>query len=185
MPATKILWGQIFLVTTTALAGVWGATQWTAWRLGFQQPLGPPWFLIAGEPVYLPPSFFWWCSSTMLMRRESSATRVFVEGAVIASSGGVASIAIDFRLSVRRAREASGVTTQGSARWATSAEVRSAGLLNHDGAVLGGVSTPIICGTAVPNMPTRSGKGMGLVVPTLLTWPGSAIVTTSRAKTGI
>jgi len=24
--------------------------------------------------------------------------------------------------------------------------------------------------------PTRSGKGVGLVVPTLLTWPGSAIV---------
>ena len=32
--------------------------------------------------------------------------------------------------------------------------------------------------------PTRSGKGVGLVIPTLLTWPGSASSTTSRARTG-
>jgi hypothetical protein len=36
------------------------ATQWTAWRLGFQPQLGQPWFNIwPGMPVYLPQAFFW------------------------------------------------------------------------------------------------------------------------------
>ena len=39
------------------------------------------------------------------------------------------------------------------------------GYLRHDG------PEHVLCFA-----PTRSGKGVGLVVPTLLTWPGSAIV---------
>ena len=46
--ATKILWGQILVVFAIVLATIWGATQWTAWRLGFQPQLGPPWFELAG-----------------------------------------------------------------------------------------------------------------------------------------
>jgi type IV secretion system protein VirD4 len=34
--ATKILWGQISIVIGIVLATMWIATQWTAWRLGFQ-----------------------------------------------------------------------------------------------------------------------------------------------------
>ena len=30
MPATKILWGQIFTVLLIVLAATWGATEWTA-----------------------------------------------------------------------------------------------------------------------------------------------------------
>ena len=40
MNATKILWGQILLVSIVVLAFVWVATEWTAWRLGFQPQLG-------------------------------------------------------------------------------------------------------------------------------------------------
>ena len=61
MSATKILWGQIVVVCLIVLVTIWGSTQWTAWRLGFQAELGPPWFELArGVPVYLPPTFFWW-----------------------------------------------------------------------------------------------------------------------------
>jgi type IV secretory pathway TraG/TraD family ATPase VirD4 len=42
--ATKILWGQILTVFAIVLATTWGATQWTAWRLGFQPQLGAAWF---------------------------------------------------------------------------------------------------------------------------------------------
>jgi type IV secretory pathway TraG/TraD family ATPase VirD4 len=60
MSATKILWGQI-TVFALVLIPVWGATQWTAWRLGFQPQLGHPGFeLWLGIPVYVPPAFFWW-----------------------------------------------------------------------------------------------------------------------------
>ena len=58
MSATKILWGQITIVVLIVLATTWAATQWTAWRLGFQPQLGQPWFqIVPGMPVYLPPAF--------------------------------------------------------------------------------------------------------------------------------
>ena len=41
----RILWGQILVVFTIVIhVTLWTATQWTAWRLGYQPPLGPPWF---------------------------------------------------------------------------------------------------------------------------------------------
>ncbi len=36
------------------LVGLWGATEWTAMRLGFQPALGPAWLFGAGVPVYEP-----------------------------------------------------------------------------------------------------------------------------------
>src|ERR1700687_1475577 len=61
MTGTKILWGQMTLSLAAVLAGLWGATEWTAMRLGFQPALGPAWFLTAGVPVYEPYLFFaWW-----------------------------------------------------------------------------------------------------------------------------
>jgi hypothetical protein len=40
LPATKILWGQILVVSLVVLAATWAATQWTAWRLGYADVLG-------------------------------------------------------------------------------------------------------------------------------------------------
>jgi hypothetical protein len=38
------------------LGTTWAATQWTAWRLGFQPQLGQPWFQIVPEMrVHIPP----------------------------------------------------------------------------------------------------------------------------------
>ena len=45
------MWGQIIVVFSIVLVAVWGATQWTAWRLGFQAQLGNPWFELGGLPV--------------------------------------------------------------------------------------------------------------------------------------
>ena len=60
MSATRILWGQVLIVFLIVLAATWGATQWTAWRLGYQPELGHPWFELIGVPVYWPPVFYWW-----------------------------------------------------------------------------------------------------------------------------
>lgn len=132
MSATKILWGQITTVFLIVLFTTWGATQWTAWRLGFQAQLGTPWFDLAGWPVYYPPAFFWWWYFY-----DAYAPPIFVEGAVIAASGGFISIAVAIAMSVWRAREAKNVETYGSARWAELREVKAAGLLGPDGVVLG------------------------------------------------
>jgi type IV secretion system protein VirD4 len=175
MTATKILWGQILVVCAIVLATLWAATQWTGWRLGFQPQLGTPWFDVAGVPVYVPLAFFWWW-----YHYDAYAPRIFIEGAAIAGSGGFASIGIAIGMSVWRAREAQTVTTYGSARWATKAEVRTAGLITPDGVVLGRFARDYVRHDGPEHVlcfaPTRSGKGVGLVIPTLLTWPGSAIV---------
>lgn len=175
MSATKILWGQITVVFLIVLATTWAATQWTAWRLGFQPQLGASWFDLAGVPFYFPPSFFWWWYSY-----DAYAPPIFVEGAYIAASGGFISIAVAIGMSVWRAREAKNVETYGSARWATPNEVKSAGLLGPDGVVLGKLDRDYLRHDGPEHVlcfaPTRSGKGVGLVVPSLLTWPGSAIV---------
>ncbi len=175
MPATKILWGQILIVVLIVLAAVWGATQWTAWRLAFQPELGPAWFRVGSWPVYTPPAFFWWWYWF-----DAYAPLVFYEGAAIAASGGFAAIAAAIGLSIWRAREADDVTTYGSARWATDEEVRRAGLLGPDGVLLGRLREDYLRHDGPEHVlcfaPTRSGKGVGLVVPTLLTWSGSCIV---------
>ena len=175
MSATKILWGQVSLVFAIVLVTLWGATQWTAWRLGYQPQLGLPWFELAGVPVYIPPAFFWWWYAY-----DAYAPSIFVEGACIAASGGFISIAVAIGLSVWRAREAKNVATYGSARWATVREARHAGLIAPDGVVLGKLGADYLRHDGPEHVlcfaPTRSGKGVGLVVPTLLSWPGSSIV---------
>jgi len=173
--ATKILWGQILIVSIVALIFVWAATQWVAFRLGFQPQLGAPLTALFGLPIYRPWQVFtWW------YWYDAYAPRVFMEGAAIAGAGGIAAIAVAILLSVLRAREASDVTTYGSARWAGLKDITAAGLFAEDGVVLGRLDKRYLRHDGPEHVlcfaPTRSGKGVGLVIPSLLTWPGSAIV---------
>ncbi|WP_445219690.1 conjugal transfer protein TraG [Bradyrhizobium sp. Pa8] len=176
MSITKVLWGQITLVLAIVLVTTWAATQWVAWKLGFQPQLGQPWFELGhGRPVYLPPAFFWWWYAY-----DAYAPMIFTEGACIAASGGIISIMVAFALSVWRAQEAKTAATYGSARWALPSELRSAQLTGPDGVILGRFDRNYLRHNGPEHVlcfaPTRSGKGVGLVVPTLLTWPGSCVV---------
>ncbi|MHB0710219.1 conjugal transfer protein TraG [Roseomonas mucosa] len=175
MRGGRILWGQIAVVFTIVLVMTWAATQWVAFRLGFQPQLGNPWFELAGLPIYYPPAFFWWWFSF-----DAYAPAIFVEGGIIAVSGGFLAIAAAILMSIIRAREARNVATYGSARWAEDKEIRAAGLLGPDGVLLGRYHRDYLRHDGPEHVlcfaPTRSGKGVGLVVPTLLTWPASAIV---------
>ena len=75
----------------------------------------------------------------------------------------------------------------GDARWANAKEIRAARLINDWGLVLGKLGNPEKKashlrahtddqGTVLVSGPPRSGKGVGIVVPTLLDYPGSLIV---------
>ncbi|SDQ36831.1 type IV secretory system conjugative DNA transfer family protein [Pseudovibrio sp. Tun.PSC04-5.I4] len=73
----------------------------------------------------------------------------------------------------------------GTARFAERKEVEKMGLLRGKGVIVGGFeekngSTSVLRHNGPEHVfafaPTRSGKGVGVVVPTLLTWPGSTIV---------
>jgi type IV secretion system protein VirD4 len=175
MSATRILWGQLLLVSMVVLAFLWAATEWTAWRLAFQPQLGPVWFVIARTPIYQPLALFvWW------LKFDAYAPKIFLQGGGIAASGGIAAMFIAILLSVWRAKEAQHVTTYGSARWADRKEIRRTGLFGPDGVVLGSLDGRYLRHDGPEHVlcfaPTRSGKGVGLVIPTLLTWPYSTIV---------
>ena len=175
MNATKILWVQILLVCASVLAFMWAATEWTAWQLAFQSQLGRPWFILFGWPIYQPPAFFWWWFAY-----DAYAHEIFVTGGFIAGAGGIAAFVVAVAMSVWRAREVKKVTTYGSACWAETREIKRAGLLHPDGVLLGRWRGAYLRHHGPEHVlcfaPTRSGKGVGLVVPTLLTWSGSAIV---------
>lgn len=175
MTGTKILWGQMLGALAMVLLGCWAATEWTAWRLGFQPALGLPWVRIGAAPVYPPQLFFaWW------YHFDAYAPGVFARGAVIASAGGLGAALLAIVASVLRARQARHVTTYGSAHWATRHDIEAAGLFGDAGVQLGRLGAQTLRHDGPEHVlcfaPTRSGKGVGLVVPTLLSWTGSVIV---------
>ena len=159
------------------------ATQFVAWRFAYHAGLGEGWI----GSFYAPWSWIDWHS-----RFHNQGPKTFqllfsgmgVFGAVIASG---ALLAMSTR--GRKALRHEGV--HGTAHWADSAEIRATGLLEGGGVYVGGWTDPNgrlnylrhdgpehIAAIA----PTRSGKGVGLVVPTLLSWPHSLVVNDQKAE---
>ncbi|RZJ47586.1 MAG: type IV secretory system conjugative DNA transfer family protein [Brevundimonas sp.] len=68
----------------------------------------------------------------------------------------------------------------GAAHWASTRDLKAAGLAAREGILLGrrGRSWLIAGGSehVMLYAPTRTGKGVGIVIPNLLTWPGSVVV---------
>lgn len=174
---TGVLFGHVLLVLATAVASVWFATQWTAAALGYQSQLGQVWFELCGVPIYEPWRLFeWWYFY------DAYAPGIFLRGGAIAASSGMVAAGAAVGAAVWRSRTAKRITTYGSARWADVVEVRLAGLSGPAGVFLGRAPTG---GGYLRHegpehvmafAPTRSGKGVGLVVPSLLSWPGSAVI---------
>ncbi len=175
MTPTKLLIGQILIVFAIILLGVWAATQWAASMLGYQPELGPPWRSVGDVPLYRPwELFFWW------YRFDAYAPGVFDRAGALAASSGFLGCGAAIGGSLWRARQARFVTTYGSARWASRKEVRRAGLLGDAGVFLGRLGEEYLRHDGPEHVlafaPTRSGKGVGLVIPTLLSWTGSAVI---------
>lgn len=175
MHATTVLYGQVSVVLAITLSGVWGATQWTAAALGYQARLGAPWFELLGTPVYHPWRLFeWW------FIYDAYAPEVFNVGGSIAACSSLLALVVAIGMAIWRARQARRVTTYGSARWADADEVRKAGLTQPAGVFLGQFGDQYLRHEGPEHVltfaPTRSGKGVGLVVPTLLSWPASAVI---------
>lgn len=175
---TGILFGHIFVVLGVAFGGVWAATQWTAHALGYQPLLGVAWFDISDVPVYKPWKLFeWWYFYA------AYAPDVFLRGGTIAASSGLLATCAALGMAVWRSRLAKGVTTYGSAHWADADEIQQAGLIRATGVFLGKLSGKVLAyfrhdgpEHVLVFAPTRSGKGVGLVIPTLLSWTGSAVI---------
>ena len=110
-------------------------------------------------------------------------------GALIVVVGAATTLALVYALNVRRTRRLSQNTEDihGSARWATANDIRTTGLLgNHQGVYVGGWYDESLMRLhylrhngpehVLAFAPTRSGKGVGLVIPSLLAWSESCVV---------
>ncbi|EQB33254.1 hypothetical protein M529_05525 [Sphingobium ummariense RL-3] len=175
MTPTKLLIGQILVVLAIIVASIWVATQWAAAQLAYQPELGPPWFMAFGQPVYHPWSIFpWWFSF------DAYAPIIFDEAGAIAAAGGFIGCGAAIFGSLWRARQSNNLTTYGSARWANHRDIKAASLLDSKGVALGRIGADDLRHDGPEHVmafaPTRSGKGVGLVVPTLLSWTGSTVV---------
>ncbi|AYJ84826.1 conjugal transfer protein TraG (plasmid) [Sphingomonas paeninsulae] len=175
MTPTKLLIGQIFIVFGIVFGGLWAATQWAAAMLAYQPELGRPWAVAAGLPVYRPWALFgWW------YHYDAYARDIFDKAGMLAGASGFVACAAAIGGSLWRARQTNNVTTFGSARWASRPEIEKAGLHGDSGVLLGRVGDRYLRHSGPEHVmsfaPTRSGKGVGLVVPTLLSWTGSTVI---------
>ena len=154
---------KITISIAIVIAGMWAGSLYVYNELEF----------LDGS-IVMPWSFIIWD-----LEYGSEATNLFQQAYLISLSGVFA--AVLFAFLGRNPREEPQSTTFGSARWASRKEIEDAGLLNQEGVVLGMLPTGEYLRHNGPEhvkviAPTRSGKGVGLVIPTLLTWPGSTIV---------
>jgi len=175
MTPAKILVGQGCLVISIVAGGLWASTQWAAAMLGNQPRLGEPLVTLVGHPIYHPWRLFeWWFAY------EAYAPAVFRKAGMLAAGSGLAGTVVAIAGSLWRARQNQTVTTYGSARWAERKEVRSSGLFGCKGVFLGRLANDYLRHDGPEHVlafaPTRSGKGVGLVIPTLLSWAGSAVI---------
>ncbi len=175
MTPTKFLFGQFVAVFVIMIAGVWAGTQLAASHLGYQPGLGAPWFMLYTVPVYYPWRLFeWWYAY------DAYAPEIFNRAGMVAASSGMLGCAAAVGGALWRARQGTASTTYGSSRWATGWDIRLAGLLRGRGVFLGQWENTYLRHNGPAHVmaiaPTRSGKGVGLVVPTLLSWTGSAVI---------
>ena len=175
MSPQSILIGQIIVVFTTIIFGVWFATQWTATQFSNSAYLGSPWFILGDYPVYYPWRLFeWWYAF------DAYAPEVFSKGGQIAAGSGFLGAAFAVAGSVWRGRQAKWLTTYGSSRWSSTKDIKRAGLFGTRGLFLGRTKDDYLRHSGPEHVmafaPTRSGKGVGLVIPTLLTWTESAVI---------
>ena len=171
-----------------------GATQFVAYRVGYHPALGRPLF----GHFYAPWSWLEWMKSPWA--NNAAATFQMVKaGVIVGAFACMAPIMLAAAGNRRRPIRHEGV--HGTARFQTAQEVRSSGLLprvpsffqrlrGHKarpsaGVYVGGWTDkrgqihylrhdgPEHC---IVIAPTRSGKGVGNILPTLLSWPASALV---------
>jgi type IV secretion system protein VirD4 len=164
------------------------ATQYIAAKFHYQPALGAPLVRNQRMAVYQPLAWTVW-GWKHVTSKDERIRRPFFEGEMIVVVGSFLCVGLFFVITSRRAQKlsANADDLHGSARWADANDLRKTGLMHSKhGVYVGGW-----CGDGSSHLhylrhngpehilvfaPTRSGKGVGLVIPTLLAWEESAIV---------
>ncbi|MGD0472455.1 MAG: type IV secretory system conjugative DNA transfer family protein [Candidatus Velthaea sp.] len=165
-----------------AFVAAWLATEYVAYHFNFQRALGAP----LAPHIYAPWDGLMW-ETRFRAVADPRVRSVLAQYWLFSGIGlGVAlliAIVVGARFSSKTKR---GTDAHGSAHWASRDEIEQTGLLGKtDGVYVGAWQDPR--GTVhylrddgpahvLAFAPTRSGKGVGLVLPTLLSWPHSVVV---------
>ena len=194
--SVNVFYGHVATGISFMFLGTWVATQYVAYALGYQAQLGAFAFIFHGVPVYEPWAWFMWA-----YHFEPYAPGVFDKASWITYGSFFLMFGVMVLLAIRRSRKTRQTGAYGTARWATEKELVDFGFCGEQGVVLAQSSDAIFHpqtdksgevklimdrqGTHILRhngpehifcfAPTRSGKGVGLVIPTMLTWPGSVI----------
>jgi type IV secretion system protein VirD4 len=189
-----VLLGALAAALVTA-AGSVAATQYAASALHYQRQLGRPATMVGALRVYAPWSWLTWDGDFALY-----APDIFRVASTIGWATLLGSWIPVLALALVSARRADASTAHGSARWAETSDIAGSGLLGGEGVVLCQTSEARYIGSTGPKgvswrltrpgrlithdgpehvmvfAPTRSGKGVGTVIPTLLNWKASVLV---------
>jgi type IV secretion system protein VirD4 len=178
---TKDVLFYILGASACILGGIWISTQQIAALLQYPIEFGEPLFFFLEKPIYLPKFMYWWFKYGEYASEQFEATAT---ACTVGALLGITFIVVFAFFRLSRKKEA---TSHGTARWATDEEIRKSGLLGREGVVLGLTaegrylrhddSQHILC-----MAPTRSGKGVGIIIPTLLVWKGSVLVTDIKGE---
>ncbi|MCX6593142.1 MAG: type IV secretory system conjugative DNA transfer family protein [Acidobacteria bacterium] len=180
---SSLLAGVLLLLITNA-----AATQFIAARFRYQPALGAPIVVVQGIAVYQPFRWAWWVWKHGSSLKPEVRQPILL-GALIVVGGASGTIAMVYAMNIRRTRKLSANTEDihGSARWAEPEDIQSTGLLdNSQGVYVGGWYEERMLRLhylrhngpehILAFAPTRSGKGVGLVIPTLLAWSESCVI---------
>ena len=150
--------------------GSWVATQYIAYRCAYDPKLG---YHVAH--VYFPLRYHVWYEKLLpIIPNILSTAAILFRGSVLTS----------FCLALFFVKRRKNLTSYGTATWANAEDIKRSGLCAKHG---------VICGTnpfpphkllrdddkthVLLMAPTRSGKGVGVIIPTCLTWKHSLFVT--------
>jgi type IV secretion system protein VirD4 len=168
------IFGRFASVVIGAVLGLQAATQFVAWSFQDAPPLGRGVRVASGTVLYPPWSIVVWRARFAVRQPKvfSAAGVLCLLGAAL-GAGGAALLAAEAGPRRRRG-------------WGDLTSARAAGLLASAGCVLGDfrgrlLSTCDLRPTLVTGG-TRSGKGRGHVVPSLLLWSESALVHDPKAE---
>lgn len=168
---------RLGLALLAALAGASAATQFLAGVFGGHAALGAPLVTLGKLQLYAPWRCLDWDGEwAARFPRAFAVSRLILFASTLVSLGLVA------RAVARRGA----IKAFGAAAWGSAADCAAAGLFAAQGAVLGKVGGEILCFDGPEHQlligASRSGKGRGHVVPTLLAWPGSALVLDAKRE---
>ncbi len=161
----RVGFALVFVVTSFV-----GATQLVAYRLGYSDELGRPLVFHDKVRVYWP-----WSVAVWYRRWGAGHPRVF-EQALLVPLGELLFAAWVVGM-MRRPR----LKEIGKDCWGSLGDLKRAGLLTRAGVVVGKVGRRLLRfdlrqGHVLVVGGTRSGKTVGVIVPSLLSWPESVVV---------